>query len=389
MRVALVQETVDLRRGGAETSTCEMAAAIAALGHDVTLVCRAEDGAAAPEGAFAVHAVETVARARWRRTLEFVRAADDFCRRGGFEIVHAITPCLSANVYQPRGGTYVETIARNIALERSLLRRVVKWVDRRINWRQRLLVLLERDMLTDRRGPVVAAVSDYVRRQVLAAFGLPDERVRVVFNGVDIAPLTGAEAAAARTAWRQRLSIADGVPLALFVGHNFKLKGLRELLAAWPRVTGPAAPVLVVAGGGDARAYERQARRGGVAERVRLAGAVADMRTLYAAADVLVHPTWYDPCSRVVLEALGCGVPVVTTVFNGAAEWVEPGVHGVVVETPADADRLAAAVTACLRPALKAACVAAAGAFRERASMGRHARELVELYATVRRGIHH
>jgi len=81
-------------------------------------------------------------------------------RRGGFEIVPAITPCLSANVYQPRGGTYVETIARNIALERSLLRRVVKWVDRRINWRQRLLVLLERDMLTDRRGPVVAAVSD-------------------------------------------------------------------------------------------------------------------------------------------------------------------------------------------------------------------------------------
>jgi UDP-glucose:(heptosyl)LPS alpha-1,3-glucosyltransferase len=108
-----------------------------------------------------------------------------------------------------------------------------------------------------------------------------------------------------------------------------------------------------------------------------------DIRRLYAAADVLAHPTWYDPCSRVVLEALCCGLPVVTTRLNGAAEAIEDGRHGVVIDSPGNTAALADAIAVCLKPEMHEACQAAAATMREHLSMARHARELRALYEHV------
>ena len=104
---------------------------------------------------------------------------------------------------------------------------------------------------------------------------------------------------------------------------------------------------------------------------------------LYAAANLLAHPTHYDPCSRVVLEALCCGLPVVTTRHNGAAEVMRAGVHGQVIDAPRDVESLRGAIRTCLSSQLRAACESDAAAMRERLSMSRHARELIALYETV------
>src|SRR5204863_5646925 len=89
------------------------------------------------------------------------------------------------------------------------------------------------------------------------------------------------------------------------------------------------------------RGYERQARRLGVADRVRFLGHCPDMRNAYFAADFLVHPTFYDPCSLVVLEALACSLPVITSRANGASELLHPLQEGYVVVDPHDHQRLA------------------------------------------------
>jgi UDP-glucose:(heptosyl)LPS alpha-1,3-glucosyltransferase len=74
-------------------------------------------------------------------------------------------------------------------------------------------------------------------------------------------------------------------------------------------------------------------------------GEVDDPLPYYAAADVYVHPTYYDPCSLVVLEALACGLPVVTTSYNGAGELIDNGVSGFVIDEPTNL----AAMTDCIR----------------------------------------
>ena len=83
-------------------------------------------------------------------------------------------------------------------------------------------------------------------------------------------------------------------------------------------------------GGGKGRTafYRRAAERFGVADRVKFWGPVAETAPFYQAATVLALPTLYDPCSNVVLEALACGTPAITTAANGAAEFITPGENG-------------------------------------------------------------
>ena len=248
----------------------------------------------------------------------------------------------------------------------------------------RFLLATERGLLTRPSPPYVAAVSDYVKRQVQRAYGTPPERVRVVFNGVAIEPLANDDAKAERTELRGRYGCSAEARVVLFVAHNFKLKGLAELIRATAG-EGGARPgwTCWVAGRDNATPYRRLATSLGVERDVAFLGADVPMGLLYAAADVLAHPTFYDPCSRVVLESLCCGLPVVTTRHNGAAEVMRAGVHGEVVDSPRAIDALRRAIENCLSPAVRDACRSDAAAMRTRLSMSRHAGELMELYEQV------
>src|SRR5207302_5251159 len=85
---------------------------------------------------------------------------------------------------------------------------------------------------------------------------------------------------------------------------------------------------LLVAGRGDQTRYR--------SERVRFLGEIADLRPIYAAADIFILPTIYDPFSNACLEALASGLPVITTHANGFSEVIEDGVHGTIVDLAND-----------------------------------------------------
>lgn len=384
MKVALVIEHLEPARGGAETSTLEIARLLSAAGQDVTVITAggtAECADGGRSGAFRVESLPVEGWSRARRTRAFLEAAERRVAGGAFDVVHAITPLRVADVYQPRGGTYLETIRRSV--ERGTpAARLVRRIARRLNFRQRMLLRAERELLSRRPPPVVAAVSRYVREQTLeAAPGFPPERVRVIFNGVEIKPLTEREAAVCREAERGALGLGPKTRLAVLVAHNFRLKGAAELVRALPVCRADVVGAIV---GRDRPApYIRLARRLGVQRRVHFLSPRSDIPALFAAADVLVHPTWYDPCSRVVLEALCCGLPVVTTRFNGAAEAIDEGRTGLVINRPDDIPALAAAIEAAFAPEIRAQAQARAAEQRERLSMRRHVVELLRLYAEV------
>ena len=74
---------------------------------------------------------------------------------------------------------------------------------------------------------------------------------------------------------------------------------------------------------------------------VRAHGSIKEMEQYYAASDIYVHPTFYDPCSLTVLEALASGLPVITSRFNGAADVITSNKGGKILEDPADVKDLA------------------------------------------------
>src|SRR4029453_3560399 len=88
---------------------------------------------------------------------------------------------------------------------------------------------------------------------------------------------------------------------------------------------------LLVAGRGDARRYKTTRLRFWREEPVKFLGEVADLVPIYTAADIFILPTIYDPFSNACLEALACGLPVITTRSNGFSEIIEGGVHGSIV----------------------------------------------------------
>ena len=101
---------------------------------------------------------------------------------------------------------------------------------------------------------------------------------------------------------------------------------------------------IAVVGHPEFAAYRRLAESLGVADRVIFLGFRAAPKDAYFAADFLVHPTFYDPCSLVALEALACGLPVLTTQYNGAAELLTVPDNGLVVDDPHDAAELGGAI---------------------------------------------
>jgi UDP-glucose:(heptosyl)LPS alpha-1,3-glucosyltransferase len=381
VRIALVIERVEPWRGGAETSTLELARLLARRGHDVHLVTATN--CQSPPG-LTIHRVPSLAALPALRTGAFVRNAMAFLRANPFDIVHAIAPVPSADVYQPRGGLLGETVERNVATRGSASRRLLKRALLAMNVKKRTLLDLERQIFSE-GGPVIAAVSRYVARQCQRLYGLGPPRVRVIFNGVHLPLPAPEERAAMRGELRAQYHVGDATLLLLFVAHNFRLKGLDRVIDIVERLSSTRFGDfrLLVVGRDNPVRYQRRLEAARLDDRVLFTGPTQRAAAFYAAADVLLHPTYYDPCSRVVLEAVSCGLPCITTAYNGAAEVLTDGQNGYIVDRPEDLDRWLERIRALRDPEARRRISEAALGLRERISMARHVAELEELFVEV------
>ena len=166
-------------------------------------------------------------------------------------------------------------------------------------------------------------------------------------NAIDADRLQVAQPGAVRCAFRNEVGLEPDDLVGLFVGHNYWLKGLKPLLTALARRKERLArrearpPARLRRGEGRADPADGpSARPGGDGP---LAGFVPDIRACYWSSDFFVSPTYYDPCSLVVLEALACGLPAITTACNGAGELMTNGREGFVIPAPDALDELAGA----------------------------------------------
>ena len=377
MKIGFQIEHLDPARGGAETYVYRFAQELLAAGHEVHLIACAFGST--PRGAF-TRRVMSRGITRWGQDLRFARAAARAARRANLDVVVAVGRTLGADVLQPHGGTLLASRRQNLLRIRDPVLRTLKSASDWVNPRIRTQLWIEDEQFAAIPPPQVVAISRMVRRDLVEFHKVPEERLHLVYNGVDLDRFNPQACESRREEARRAYGLAPGETCFLTVAHNFKLKGVRELVEAASRLDRAAPWRVIVIGKAGPKPYLRRAEKLGCAGRFLFPGASADVVPAYAAADVYVQPTWYDPCSLVVLEALACGRPVITTRFNGASELMEDGREGLVLDSPAEIDLLAEAMRRLLEPDLRARMGRAAGETARQHSLDRNFREMMAVF---------
>ena len=255
---------------------------------------------------------------------------------------------------------------------------IAKWFDP-ATWS---FSMLERKQYLSKHRPVIVVNSRMVQGHFETYYGVPADRTRIVPNAIDPNRFHADDRLKQRHAEREAWGIPPDCPVGLFVGMNYRLKGLAPLLKSLVHIPKQTPFTLAVVGHRNFAEYARLAQTLGVSDRVNFLGFRAEPKDAYFASDFLVHPTFYDPCSLVVLEALACGLPVVTTRFNGAAELMDPAA-GTVVQDPLNAVELGQAVTRMCDAGFRSTAAKAARESAKRWTFEDHYRKLLAVFAEV------
>lgn len=312
MRLAVVRQRYT-PFGGAERFLERALAALAARGVELTLMTRNWPRSASTR--FSPCIVNPPYLGRLWRDMGFATAVCAAIARSNASLVQSHERIACCDIYRAGDGLHSAWLDERLRDAGTLERLRI-----RASPYHRFVLDAERRLFASPRLKQVICVSRMVRDDIRERHALAEERLPVIYNAVDSDDFSP-RLAAGRAATRAALGIADDRIVFLLVGSGFERKGVGRAIEALAGVAPPAHLLVVGYDRAPAR-YAALARRHGVVERVTFAGPQRDPRPFYGAADAFVLPTLYDPLSNAVLEALACGLPVVTSTRCGAGELV-------------------------------------------------------------------
>jgi UDP-glucose:(heptosyl)LPS alpha-1,3-glucosyltransferase len=358
MNIAFCYESVLPARGGCETYISDLARRLALDGHEVHLYACRWDEASLPQQ-LRYHRLSPPHGVRFVRPWQFAAACARALANAPHDVTIGFDKTWGQDVLYPQGGLHVATIDHNLLKYRNPLTRsamrVLKMLDP-ANWSFRAL---ERRQYLRTPRPILVVNSEMVRDHFTYYYGIGAQDLHVIRAAIDLNRFSEQDRPKRRLEWRQRWGIGPDETVAVFAAMNYRLKGLEPLLRATRRLADQTQFRLLVLGNPRTHKWERMAERLGIGSRVLFAGHCMEMRNAYFASDFMVHPTFYDPCSLVVLEAMACGLPVITTRYNGASELLGPLAKDFVLSDPHDEEQLAWCMKELLDPGRRSTCAQA------------------------------
>lgn len=376
LHVAVVQRLITLRKGGAERYCVNICRSLHRLGHRVTIIGEWIDPSLADEFQFVPVAVNRATS--WTKNRSFARAAFEAFSASGYDVTLGLGLVPGVDVARATGRIHAHWM--RVRFAHGWQRRI-----QALNPRHRAILDLEQALYGTPLGAHrIIAQSNLEARLLRDWYGAGADRTHVIHNGVDHEVFHAGlrrEAAAVRAL----LGTPPESPLVVFAAAgNLLQKGLLTCLAMLRRTRRRDVRLLVL-GGEHPRALRGLARAMGVGDQVIFLGARPAVERFFAAADLLVLPTAYEPFPNVNLEAMACGTPVVTTATCGAADLVRTGENGYLIKHAGAADDFASAIddffslSTNARETMRDACCETAG----KLSLERNARLVADLLHEV------
>jgi UDP-glucose:(heptosyl)LPS alpha-1,3-glucosyltransferase len=280
-----------------------------------------------------IHRVSNIRKPSFLSNVSFALNTGRFLKRQSFDCILSFEripfkkiPYSPNSIYRAGDGCHREWLKRRKRAE-SFLKRL----SFSLNPHHLTLLYLEKRCLFSCKS--IIANSKIVKKDIMRHYSVPDEKIEVVYNGVDLQRFQP-------VGERQKAELKNFLGIKedkviLFVGTDFKRKGLSTLLRACS-LLGIDNMKLIIVGKTYIQHYSSLARKLGLEKKVFFSRGDKEIEKFYLIADVFILPTIYDPFSNATLEAMASGLPVITTSSNGASELIEDGIEGFVINNPLD-----------------------------------------------------
>ena len=313
--------------GGAEAYLKRLAQGVVDLGYEARLV--ATDDWPTNEWSFG-----SITRVKANSAIGFADELKTMRPQLDCDVLMSLERVWCCDVYRAGDGVHQAWLNRRRRFEMPLQRFV-----RSLNRKHRDILQLEESLFARGGAGRVIANSEMVKDEIVDLYRYAADKIDLVRNGVPLDRFRSDPALREKS--RVDLKLKPDEVAVLFAGSGWERKGLRFTIEAF-ELCRDRKLRLLVAGRGDARGYKP--KRFFTEEPIRFLGEVADLRPIYAAADIFILPSIYDPFSNACLEALASGLPVITTHDNGFSEIIESGVHGSIVNRSSDSAALRDAI---------------------------------------------
>jgi UDP-glucose:(heptosyl)LPS alpha-1,3-glucosyltransferase len=318
--------------GGAEAYLKRLARGLVDLGHRVQLLTTDEW----PREQWPFGPITYL---RAGSIIAFADEVETLRTNGSTNVLMSLERIWRCDVYRAGDGVHRAWLDRRRKFELPLERFV-----RGLSRKHRDLLALETSLFGERGAKRVITNSQMVKNEIVDLYRYPADKIDIVRNGIPLEEFRLEPGL--REKARADLKLKPDHIALLFAGSGWERKGLLFAMQAMALCKNRNMRLLV-AGRGNARRYK--------SKRVQFLGELLDLRPIYAAADIFILPTIYDPFSNACLEALACGLPVITTRANGFSEILEDGVHGSIVDLPNEILRLRDAIKFWADPSRRAA----------------------------------
>ncbi len=307
--------------GGAERFVSRALEALDNKDMELNVITRQWQGDSNPD--WHIHICNPIKWGRVSRERGFARAARKLWQQQKFDIVQSHERIAGCDIYRAGDGVHKRWLLQRCRI-------LPRWQQRRLlaDRYHRYVMQAERGMYTSPHLKAVICNAEMVKREIIEDFSLPAEKIHVIYNAIDHLKFTPADADLRREL-RQQYSLPLQARCLIFVGSGFERKGLKAAIQA---IAATDCHLLVVGRDKTEQQYQQLARTLGCENRLHFFGMQPQTLPFYQLADGLLLPTLYDPFPNVILEAMACGLPVITSTHCGGAEFIRPGENGFVTD---------------------------------------------------------
>ncbi len=268
-----------------------------------------------------------------------------------------------------------------IEMPHKSIRQKLKVLDHSIF--RRLAVFVEGVIIGRDSPKALIVVSQSMKREFIRHYGNAAKNIIVIPNGVDTLRFHPTNRLLYRGQIRQEHGVSRSDPLLMFAGGDWERKGVLHIMEALSLVQRPDVK-LFICGSGDEKFYGQLAELKQVRDRIILVPHSSNLWEYYAASDIFVLPTIYEPFGLVIVEAMASGLPVITSRVAGAADLIIDGVNGLLLRAPSDVSDLATKIELLLSNAgLRTTMGERARETAEKFSWDQVAQKTLEVYNTV------